>query len=53
MHRKHDSDTDEICSEKVNDESKITPRLCTEFVGVVVTLEGIQRVGSETSESGR
>jgi len=25
-------DTDEICSEKVSDESKITPRLCAEFI---------------------
>jgi len=40
-----------LCSEKVSDESKITPRLCVEFVGVIVTLEGIRRVGSETLES--
>jgi len=38
MYRKHDLDTDEICSEKVSDESTITPRLCAEFVGVIVTL---------------
>jgi len=48
MDIKHDFDTDEICSEKVSDESKITPRLRAEFVGVIVTLEGIQRIGSET-----
>jgi len=40
--RKHDLDTDEICSEKVSDESKITPRFGAEFVGVIVTLEGIK-----------
>jgi len=51
MDRKHDFDTDEICSEKVNDESKITPRLRAEFVGVIVTLEGITRVGSESLKS--
>jgi len=46
MNRRHDLDTDEICSEKVSEESKITPRLCAEFVGVIVTLEGIRRVKS-------
>jgi len=51
MDRKHDLDTDEICSEKVSDESKITPRLRAEFVCVIVTLEGMKRVGSETLES--
>jgi len=51
MDRKHDFDSDEICSEKVSDESKITPRLRAEFVGVIVTLEGIQRAGSGTLES--
>jgi len=51
MDKKHDFDTDEICSEKVSDESKITPRLCAEFVGIIVTLEGIQRAGSGTLES--
>jgi len=51
MDRKHDFYTDEICSEKVSDESKITPRLLAEFVGVIVTLEGIQRVGSKCLES--
>jgi len=51
MDRKHDFHTDEICFEKMSDESKITPRLRAEFVGVIVTLEGIQRVGSETLES--
>jgi len=51
MDRKHDFDTDEICHEKVSDESTITPRLRAESVGVIVTLEGIQRVGSENSES--
>jgi len=50
MDRKHDLDTDEICSEKMSNESKITPRLRAEFVGVIVTLEGIQRV-AETLES--
>jgi len=45
MDRKHDLDTDEICCEKVSNESKITPRLRAEFVGVLVTLEGIERVG--------
>jgi len=34
MDRKHDLDTDEIYSEKVSDESKISPRLRAEFVGV-------------------
>jgi len=42
MNRKHDLDTDEICSEKVSDESTITPRLRAEFVGVIVTLGGIK-----------
>jgi len=51
MDRKHDFDSDEICSEKLSDESIITPRLRAEFVGVIATLEGIQRVGSETFES--
>jgi len=51
MDRKHDLDTDEICSKKVSAESKITPRLRSEFVGVIVTLEGIKRVGSESLES--
>jgi len=32
-----------ICSEKVSDESKITPRLRAEFVSVIVTLEGIKK----------
>jgi len=32
MDRKHDLDTYEICSEKVSDESKMTPRLRAEFV---------------------
>jgi len=41
MDRKHDLDTDEIRSEKVSDESNITPRLRAEFVGVIVTLAGI------------
>jgi len=50
MDRKHDLDTDEICFEKVSDESKITPKLRAEFAGVIVTLEGIQRVGSKTLE---
>jgi len=53
MDRKHDLDTDDICSEKVSDESKIMPRLRAEFVGAIVTLEGIQRVESETLESCR
>jgi len=43
MDRKHDLDTDEICSEKVSDESKISPRLRAGFVGVIVTFEGIER----------
>jgi len=51
MDKKHDFDTDEICSEKVSDESKITPRLRAEFVGVIVTLKGIKRVGSDSLES--
>jgi len=51
MDRKHDFDTDEISSEKVCDESKITPRLLAEFFCVVLTLEGIKRVGSESLES--
>jgi len=45
MDRKRDSDTDEIYSEKVSDESKITPRLRVEFLGVIVTLEGIGLLG--------
>jgi len=51
MDRKHDVDNDKICSEKVSDESKIAPRSRAEFVGAIVALEGIQRVGSETLES--
>ena len=31
MDRKHALETDEICSEKVSDESKITPRLRAEY----------------------
>jgi len=50
MDKRHDLDTDKIFSEKVNDESKLTPRLRAEFVGVIVTLEGIRRVGLETLE---
>jgi len=50
MDRKHDLDTDEICSEIVSDESKITKITCAEFVGVIVTLKGIHRIGSETLE---
>jgi len=49
--RKHDLDTDEICSKEVSDDSKITPRFRAELVGVMLTLEGITRVGSETLES--
>jgi len=51
MDRKHNLDMDDICSKKVSDESKVTPRLRAEFVGVIVTLKGIPRVGSETLES--
>jgi len=40
MDRKHDLDTDEMYSEKVSDESKITPRLRAEFVGVIVDIRG-------------
>jgi len=51
MDRKHDLDTDEICSEKVSDESKITPRLDAESVGVIGRLDaesvGIKRAGSK------
>ena len=43
-------ETDEICSEEVSDESKITPRLRAESVGIIETLEGIRRVGSEIFE---
>ena len=51
MDRKHALETDEICSEKVSDESKITPRLRgAESVGVMETLEGIRRVESEIFE---
>jgi len=50
MDRKHDLETEEICSEKVSDESKITPRLRAESVGVIETLEGIRRVGSDILE---
>jgi len=53
MDRKHDLDTDEICSEKVSEKSKITPRLRAEFVGITLTLEGIQRVESKTLENCR
>jgi len=54
MDRKHDLDTDEICSEKVSDGSIITPKIIrAEFVGVIVTLEDIRRVGSNTLESCR
>ena len=35
----------------MRDESKITPRLRAECVGVVVTFEGMRRVGSEILES--
>jgi len=38
MDRKHDFEMDEICSEKVSDESKMTPRFHAEFVGVIVIL---------------
>ena len=50
MDRKHALEMDEICSEKVSDESIITPRLRAESVGVIETLEGIRRVGSEIFE---
>jgi len=36
--RKHDLDTDEMCSEKTSDESKITPRLRAESVGVNIII---------------
>jgi len=55
MERKHDLDTNEICCEKVSDESKIMPRLRAELVCVlelIVTLEDTSRVGSETLDSG-
>ena len=51
MDRKHDLDTDEICSEKVSGESKITPRSLAESVGATMTLKGMRRVGSEILES--
>jgi len=35
----------------VSDESKMTPRLRAESEGVMVTLEGIRRLGSETLAS--
>ena len=35
----------------MNDESKMTPRLRAASVGVIVTLEGMRREGSETLES--
>jgi len=46
-----DRKMDEICSEKVSDESKLTSRLPAEFFGVKVTSGGITRVGSESLES--
>jgi len=39
MDRKHDLDKAEIFSEKVSDESKITPRFRAQSVGVTVTLD--------------
>jgi len=36
---------------RVSDESKMTPRLRAESEGVMVTLEGIRRFGSETLAS--
>jgi len=38
MDRKHDLDSDEICSEKVSDESKITPRLRAESVSFILLI---------------
>jgi hypothetical protein len=35
----------------VSEESKMTPRLRAASVGVIVTLEGMRRVGSEILES--
>lgn len=51
MVEKQDLETDEICADIVSDESKITPRLRAASVGVIVTLEGMRSVGSETLES--
>jgi len=50
MDKMHDLGLDAVYSEKVSDESKITPRLSAEFVSIIVTLEGIRRVESETLE---
>jgi len=54
MDREHDFDTDEICSETVSDKSKITPRLCAEFVGVgsVDKVMEISRRGSDEPKVG-
>jgi len=53
MDRKYDFDTDEICYEKVSDESKITPiEITCGVCGRYSDVTGhIQRVGSETLES--
>jgi len=49
--RKQDLETDKIRSDMESVESKITPRLLADSAGVIVTLEGIRRKGSEILDS--
>jgi len=49
--RKQDLETEEIWSDMVSDESNMTPRLRAESDGLIVTLESMWRVASETLES--
>ena len=43
MERKQDLDTDDIWSDILSDESKMTPRWRAASVGVIVTLEGTMK----------
>jgi len=50
--RKQDLETvEEILSDIESEESKIMPRLRADLAGVIVTLEGIRREGSEIIDS--
>ena len=47
MDEKHDLETEEMWSDIESVESKMTPRLRAEEVGVMMTLDGMRRLGSD------
>jgi len=49
--RKQDLATEEIWSDMMSDESKMTPRLRAESDGLIVTLKGMWRVALDTLDS--